>query len=158
MPTVYGESVSLRLLMRGGGLITMSDLGLNQHDTKQLTKMITRPHGILLVTGPTGSGKSTSTSTHGYTPSTRSINALCLPKIPSNMKWLASIKCKCDLKLDSPSPAPYEPFFAKIPMSSWSGKYEIVKPLKSPFELPLQATLYSAPFIPTTRLAPSPDY
>ena len=60
MPTVYGESVSLRLLMRGGGLITMSDLGLNQHDTKQLTKMITRPHGILLVTGPTGSGKSTS--------------------------------------------------------------------------------------------------
>ncbi len=60
MPTVYGESVSLRLLMRGGGLITMSDLGLNEYDTQQLTKMITRPHGILLVTGPTGSGKSTS--------------------------------------------------------------------------------------------------
>ena len=60
MPTVYGESVSLRLLMRGGGLITMSDLGLNDHDSQMLTRMITRPHGILLVTGPTGSGKSTS--------------------------------------------------------------------------------------------------
>ena len=60
MPTVYGESVSLRLLMRGGGLITMQDLGLNDHDSSQLKKMITRPHGILLVTGPTGSGKSTS--------------------------------------------------------------------------------------------------
>lgn len=60
MPTVYGESVSLRLLMRGGGLITMQDLGLNDHDSSMLKKMITRPHGILLVTGPTGSGKSTS--------------------------------------------------------------------------------------------------
>ncbi len=60
MPTVYGESVSLRLLMRGGGLITMKDLGLNDHDSSILKKMITRPHGILLVTGPTGSGKSTS--------------------------------------------------------------------------------------------------
>ena len=60
MPTVYGESVSLRLLLRGGGLITMKDLGLNDHDSAHLQKMITRPHGILLVTGPTGSGKSTS--------------------------------------------------------------------------------------------------
>ena len=60
MPTVYGESVSLRLLMRGGGLVTMADLGLNEHDASMLKKMISRPHGILLVTGPTGSGKSTS--------------------------------------------------------------------------------------------------
>ncbi|MDF7800543.1 GspE/PulE family protein [Pontiellaceae bacterium B1224] len=60
MPTVYGESVSLRLLMRGGGLVTMADLGLNERDATGLKKMITRPHGILLVTGPTGSGKSTS--------------------------------------------------------------------------------------------------
>ncbi len=60
MPTVYGESVSLRLLMRGGGLVTMKDLGLSEHDSSMLKKMITRPHGILLVTGPTGSGKSTS--------------------------------------------------------------------------------------------------
>ena len=60
MPTVYGESVSLRLLIRGGGLITMSDLGLNEQEAAALTRMINRPHGILLVTGPTGSGKSTS--------------------------------------------------------------------------------------------------
>ncbi|NLX25822.1 MAG: type II/IV secretion system protein, partial [Lentisphaerae bacterium] len=39
---------------------TMTDLGLNDHDSSLLKKMITRPHGILLVTGPTGSGKSTS--------------------------------------------------------------------------------------------------
>ncbi|MCC7299556.1 MAG: type II/IV secretion system protein [Verrucomicrobia bacterium] len=60
MPTVYGESVSLRLLLRGSGMIGMDQLGLNAEDGKILKKMITRPHGILLCTGPTGSGKSTS--------------------------------------------------------------------------------------------------
>lgn len=60
MPTVYGESVSLRLLMRSSGLIGMDKLGLEDRDAKILLKLITKPHGILLVTGPTGSGKSTS--------------------------------------------------------------------------------------------------
>lgn len=60
MPTVYGESVSLRLLLRGSGMISMDDLGLGAEDGLLLKKMITRPHGILLCTGPTGSGKSTS--------------------------------------------------------------------------------------------------
>ncbi|MFC1467926.1 GspE/PulE family protein [Verrucomicrobiota bacterium] len=60
MPTVYGESVSLRLLLRGGGLISMKKLGLSERDATLLEHMIVKPHGILLVTGPTGSGKSTS--------------------------------------------------------------------------------------------------
>ncbi len=60
MPTVYGESVSLRLLMRHSGLTGLDKLGLESDDEKVLKKMITKPHGILLVTGPTGSGKSTS--------------------------------------------------------------------------------------------------
>ncbi|MGD9874533.1 MAG: GspE/PulE family protein [Kiritimatiellia bacterium] len=60
MPTVYGESVSLRLLMRSSGLLGMDKLGMAPRDSKILTKMIHKPHGILLVTGPTGSGKSTS--------------------------------------------------------------------------------------------------
>ncbi|MCU0857086.1 MAG: GspE/PulE family protein [Pontiellaceae bacterium] len=60
MPTVYGESVSLRLLLRGSGMIGMELLGLSLEDEKILKRMISRPHGILLCTGPTGSGKSTS--------------------------------------------------------------------------------------------------
>ncbi len=60
MPTVYGESVSLRLLMRHSGLTGLDKLGLEAEDEKVLKKLITKPHGILLVTGPTGSGKSTS--------------------------------------------------------------------------------------------------
>lgn len=60
MPTVYGESVSLRLLMRSSGLLGMDKLGLSPRDEAILRRLITKPHGILLVTGPTGSGKSTS--------------------------------------------------------------------------------------------------
>ena len=60
MPTVYGESVSLRLLMRSSGMIGMDKLGMDKKDEDILQKLIHKPHGILLVTGPTGSGKSTS--------------------------------------------------------------------------------------------------
>ncbi len=64
MPTVYGESVSLRLLLRQSTLFGMGKLGLVPEDVKKLEKIIHRPHGIILVTGPTGSGKSTSLYTY----------------------------------------------------------------------------------------------
>jgi type II secretory ATPase GspE/PulE/Tfp pilus assembly ATPase PilB-like protein len=60
MPTVYGESVSLRLLQSGTHLITIEDSGMNDHDSALIRKLIHHPNGIILVTGPTGSGKSTS--------------------------------------------------------------------------------------------------
>ncbi len=60
IPTVYGESVSLRLLMRSSGMYGMDKLGLFKDDADLLHRLIRKPHGILLVTGPTGSGKSTS--------------------------------------------------------------------------------------------------
>jgi type II secretory ATPase GspE/PulE/Tfp pilus assembly ATPase PilB-like protein len=60
MPTTYGESVSLRLLMRGKEFIGLRQLGLREHDETIIRKIIEKPNGIILVTGPTGSGKSTS--------------------------------------------------------------------------------------------------
>lgn len=60
MPTVYGESVSLRLLLRQSGLLGLDKLGMCPRDEEITKKLIHKPHGILLVTGPTGSGKSTS--------------------------------------------------------------------------------------------------
>ncbi|MBI3986299.1 MAG: Flp pilus assembly complex ATPase component TadA [Lentisphaerae bacterium] len=59
MPTVYGESVSLRLLTRSAGLLGLDSIGMNPRDEETIRKLIQKPHGILLVTGPTGSGKST---------------------------------------------------------------------------------------------------
>jgi type II secretion system protein E len=60
VPTVYGESVSLRLLTRGKIFLGMEKLGFDPVEEARIREIIIKPHGILLVTGPTGSGKSTS--------------------------------------------------------------------------------------------------
>ena len=60
VPTVYGESVSLRLLTRSNVLLGLDMLGMEPEERRIIERMIYMPHGIMLVTGPTGSGKSTS--------------------------------------------------------------------------------------------------
>jgi general secretion pathway protein E/type IV pilus assembly protein PilB len=60
VPTVYGESTSLRLLSRGKIFLSLDKLGWSPTDEAAIRELIVKPHGILLVTGPTGSGKSTS--------------------------------------------------------------------------------------------------
>ncbi|MFA7172546.1 MAG: GspE/PulE family protein [Kiritimatiellia bacterium] len=60
MPTAFGESISLRLLQKAGNFVKLEDLGFNAQDYNSVIKLINRPNGIFLVTGPTGSGKSTS--------------------------------------------------------------------------------------------------
>jgi general secretion pathway protein E len=59
-PTLYGESISLRLLNQKKEAYTMDRLGMSAEEQKVITKVLDYPHGIILVTGPTGSGKSTS--------------------------------------------------------------------------------------------------
>jgi general secretion pathway protein E len=60
MPSSNGERVVLRLLDKQAGAIRLESLGMAPGDLKLLRRLIQRPYGILLVTGPTGSGKSTS--------------------------------------------------------------------------------------------------
>jgi type II secretion system protein E len=60
MPTVYGESISLRLLQKSENFVRLPDLGLGEREQRAVEKLIQRPNGIFLVTGPTGSGKTTS--------------------------------------------------------------------------------------------------
>jgi type II secretion system protein E len=60
VPTVYGESVSLRLLTRGKIFLSLEKLGFSPLEEAAIRDIIVKPHGIFLVTGPTGSGKSTS--------------------------------------------------------------------------------------------------
>jgi type II secretory ATPase GspE/PulE/Tfp pilus assembly ATPase PilB-like protein len=58
-PTMYGESVSMRLLNQRQQPLTLNEIGLLEDDQNRVARVLTRPHGIVLVTGPTGSGKST---------------------------------------------------------------------------------------------------
>ncbi len=59
VPTVHGESMAIRLLDQGPGLVSMDQLGLSASSRTLLSTSITLPHGMILVTGPTGSGKTT---------------------------------------------------------------------------------------------------
>lgn len=58
-PTAFGENVVIRILDKTGFLLGLPQLGLADNELKRLDKIIRRPHGIMLITGPTGSGKTT---------------------------------------------------------------------------------------------------
>ncbi len=60
IPTIYAESVSLRLLNQRKQAFTMDSIGLAPDEQTRIRRVLDYPHGIILVTGPTGSGKSTS--------------------------------------------------------------------------------------------------
>jgi len=59
LPTLYGESVSLRLLQQSSQPLSIEELGFLPEDVAKMEPALKRPHGIILITGPTGSGKST---------------------------------------------------------------------------------------------------
>ena len=59
IPTVYGEKIVLRLLDRSNFMFSKSELGFNERNLKAFDKILNQPYGIILVTGPTGSGKTT---------------------------------------------------------------------------------------------------
>ncbi|MBW2699714.1 MAG: type II secretion system ATPase GspE [Deltaproteobacteria bacterium] len=59
VPTVHGERVVMRLLDRSAVLHDLDEIGMSEYNLSKMNQLIHRPHGILLVTGPTGSGKTT---------------------------------------------------------------------------------------------------
>ncbi|PLT27268.1 GspE/PulE family protein [Pseudoalteromonas sp. MelDa3] len=59
MPVQHGESVVMRLLDQSAGLLSLDETGMPVHILKRVRSIIKRPHGMVLVTGPTGSGKTT---------------------------------------------------------------------------------------------------
>ncbi len=59
LPSIYGESIVMRLLEKSAALLNINNLNFYENDFKRLQAIIRRPNGILLITGPTGSGKTT---------------------------------------------------------------------------------------------------
>ena len=59
LPTPHGETVNIRVLNRGSMFMSLEELGFKQHELSQFLKFVENPHGMILVTGPTGSGKTT---------------------------------------------------------------------------------------------------
>jgi type II secretion system protein E len=98
VPTVYGESVSLRLLTRDSVLKGLDTLGMTPEIEAPISEIIRKPHGIVLVTGPTGSGKST--SLYAFLNSINSIDKRIMTvedPVEYEMKGINQVSVKTDI-------------------------------------------------------------
>ena len=86
VPTSFGERAVLRLLDKSSGILTLEELGLWEEDRVVFDKMINRSHGVIFVTGPTGSGKSTTLYA-------------CLNRIDSTVKNIMTVEDPIEYQL-----------------------------------------------------------
>ena len=101
MPGAWGESISLRLLAKSGSFVEMADLGFNERDFRVVDKIIRRPNGIFLVTGPTGSGKSTSLYSFLHEVNTMDVRILTAEDpIEYQMDGIIQVQMNKDIGLD----------------------------------------------------------
>jgi general secretion pathway protein E len=63
MPTLYGETAVLRILLKDTRLLELGRIGMTEADQRRFEEMLAEPHGVVIVTGPTGSGKTTTLAT-----------------------------------------------------------------------------------------------
>jgi general secretion pathway protein E len=63
MPTQHGESAVIRILPKDRGLLVIEKLGFSPDDESRIRRLLTLPHGLIVITGPTGSGKTTTLAT-----------------------------------------------------------------------------------------------
>ncbi len=125
LPTMFGESVVCRVLDRRQVALDLDKLGLRTEDMEKVNALIRKPHGIVLCTGPTGCGKTT------------------------------TCRCRCGRRSTLPSPARCGTSCGRTPTSSWSARSATWRRPRSPCRPRSQATSCSAPAIPTTPLRPS---
>jgi len=76
LPTIFGEKIVLRVLDKGGAVLDLAKLGFEEEDLARFRQVITTPYGMILVTGPTGSGKSTTLYAAISTINTPDINII----------------------------------------------------------------------------------
>jgi general secretion pathway protein E/type IV pilus assembly protein PilB len=78
MPTVHGENIVLRILDQSNNIMSLEDLGFSDHNMRLIKKSLASPEGIIIVTGPTGSGKTTSLYSMINTVNTIDVNIMTL--------------------------------------------------------------------------------
>ena len=102
IPMIHGEGIVMRLLDKGAMDFSLSKLGMEPELLKTFRELIRLPHGIILVTGPTGSGKTTTLYSALWKSATTKQRS-SPPKTPSNTSSTASTRSKSTPRSDSPS-------------------------------------------------------
>ena len=93
LPTVYGEKVVMRIASKEGFNVDISKLGLTERDRKVFQDILRNPHGIILVTGPTGSGKSTTLYTALSELNTEDVNIITVEDpVESNIDGINQVQ------------------------------------------------------------------
>ncbi len=100
VPTVYGEKVVLRILDKGGLKLDLGELGLEEREYKLLKKAIFSPYGMVLVTGPTGSGKTTTLYSSLLTVNTPEVNIMTVEDpVEYNLYGINQVQVKPEIGL-----------------------------------------------------------
>jgi type IV pilus assembly protein PilB len=99
IPSIYGEKIVIRLLNKNDSILELNQLGYDNYNLKRFKKMINRPYGIILVSGPTGSGKTTSLfgALQEFDSTTKNIITVENP-VEYKLKNLTQIEIKNDSK------------------------------------------------------------
>ena len=100
VPTIYGEKVVLRILDKGGLKLDLSELGLEEREYSLLKKAIFSPYGMVLVTGPTGSGKTTTLYSSLLTVNTPEVNIMTVEDpVEYNLYGINQVQVKPEIGL-----------------------------------------------------------
>jgi len=78
LPTVHGENIVLRVLDKNASIVPLEKLAFSEHNTRLIHKVLARPEGLILVTGPTGSGKTTTLYSMLSAVNTTDVNIMTL--------------------------------------------------------------------------------
>ncbi|MBW2059942.1 MAG: type II secretion system ATPase GspE [Deltaproteobacteria bacterium] len=101
IPTSEGERLVLRLLDKGSAHLSLEDLGLDRENLERFVRLITRPHGIILSTGPTGSGKTTTLYAALSRLNTKELNIITIEDpVEYNLPGVGQIQVNTKIGLD----------------------------------------------------------
>lgn len=101
LPTVYGEKIVMRILDKGNLRINLEDFGLEQDELAKINKALSSPYGMILVTGPTGSGKSTTLYSCLNRLNTPDINiSTAEDPVEYELMGINQVHCKSEIGLD----------------------------------------------------------
>lgn len=142
LPSIYGERAVLRLLDKNSLQLSLNNLGMTAADKQDLENLIQLPHGIILVTGPTGSGKSTTLYAILSALNTPGRNILTVED-PVEYELEGIGQTQVNTRVDMSFARGLRAILRQTRMSSWWGKFVIQKPRRLRFRPRSPAIWYS---------------